>query len=225
MRNITVGIDIGTYQVKVVVAEIVKVDDKRIPRIIGTGFAESKGLRYGYIINSKDVTQSIRTAVSLAEKSSGTKISKAFVAIGGIGLQAVTNTASVMTSRADLEITDLDIEKVSEICEQELPIPVIQNRRVIQNIPLSYKIDGKTILAKTPLGMKGNRLEIRMLFVTCLEPHLNDLMEAVEEAGIDVIDVMSSPIAASFVTLTKSQKVAGCVLANGTRILARCRAA
>lgn len=214
MRNITVGIDIGTYQVKVVVAELIKEDEKKIPRIIGTGFSESKGLRHGYIINNADVTESIRTAVALAEKSSGVKIHKAFVAIGGIGLQAVTSTMSIMTSRADLEITELDINKVSELCEQELPIPVIQNRRVLHSIPLSYKIDGKTVLAKTPLGLKSTRLEAKMLFVTCFESHLNDLMQSVEEAGIQVIDVMASPIAASFVTLTKSQMIAGCVLAN-----------
>jgi cell division protein FtsA len=53
-----------------------------------------------------------------------------------------------------------------------------------------------------------------LLFITCLEAHLNDLLEAVDQAGIEVIDVMASPIAASFVTLTKAQKIAGCVLAN-----------
>ncbi len=214
MRNITVGIDIGTYQVKVVVAELVKENEKLSPRIIGTGFAESKGLRHGYIINSKDVTGSIKTAVELAEKASGVRIRKAFVAIGGIGLQSVTSTASVMVSRADLEITDLDISKAAQLCEEDLPTALIQNRRVLHSIPLSYKIDGKAVYAKTPLGMKAGRLEIRMLFITCLEPHLNDLMQAVEEAGIEIIDVMASPIAASFVTLTKSQKIAGCVLAN-----------
>ena len=214
MRNITVGIDIGTYQVKVVVAELIKEDEKKLPRIIGTGLAESKGLRHGYIINNADVTESIRTAVALAEKASGVKIHKAFVAIGGIGLQAVTGSSSVITSRADLEVTDLDITKVSDLCEQELPIPLIQNRRILHSIPLSYRIDGKAVLAKSPVGMKSTRLETKMLFVTCLESHLSDIMQSVEEAGIEVIDVMASPIAASFVTLSKSQKIAGCVLAN-----------
>jgi len=39
-------------------------------------------------------------------------------------------------------------------------------------------------------------------------------VESVEEAGVEVVDVVASPIAASFVTLSKSQKIAGCVLAN-----------
>lgn len=214
LKNITVGIDIGTYQVKVVVSELVKEDGKQFTRIIGTGLTESKGLRHGYIVNTKEVTESVQAAVQIAEKTSGVKIRRAFVAIGGIGLSGVTSSASIIVSRADLEITELDIDKVQELCEQEVPVSLIQNRRIIQNIPLSYKIDGRLVLAKTPLGMKGSKLEVKMLFITSLEPHVNDLMEAVEEAGIEVIDVIPSPVAASFVTLTKQQKMVGCVLAN-----------
>lgn len=214
-RNITVGIDIGTYQVKVVVAELVR-DDNNKPstQIIGTGISESKGLRHGYIIHGSDVTRSIQIAVAMAEKASGIKIRKAFIAVGGIGLSGVTSVGSTIISRADLEVSDLDIQKVNEICEKDLPQAVTQNRRILHSIPMSYKIDGKTVLAKSPLGMKGSRLEIKMLFVTCLESHLEDLMTAVEDAGIEVIDVMASPIAASFAILSKSQKIAGAILAN-----------
>ncbi len=215
-KNITVGIDIGTYQVKVVVAEMLKneKDGRKFPQILGTGFAESKGLRHGYIINGTDVTQSIQTAVAIAEKASGIKINKAFIAVGGIGLSGVTSSASTIISRADLEITELDTAKVMQMCEEDLPITVIQNRKILHSIPMSYKIDGKSVIAKTPIGMNGTKLEVKMLFVTCLEPHLDDLLQAVEEARIDVIDVSASPIAASFVTLSKTQKMAGCVLAN-----------
>ncbi len=214
MRNITVGIDIGTYQVKVVVAELVKENNKNTTKILGTGITESKGLRHGYIINSSDVTQSIQTAVRQAEKTSGVKINRAYVAVGGIGLSGITSSSSTMIGRADLQITELDIEKLNEICEENISPNLVQNHRILHSIPLSYKIDGKPVLAKTPLDMKGTKLEVKMLFITCLEAHLNDLLEAIDQAGIEVIDVMASPIAASFVTLTKAQKIAGCVLAN-----------
>ena len=214
MRNITVGIDVGTYQVKIVVAELVTEGEKKNPRIIGTGFAESKGLRHGYIVSSNEVTDSVRTALQQAEKSSGIKIHKAYLAVGGIGLTSINNSASVMTSRADMEISDLDIAKASQLCEDEIPTPLIQNRRVLHSIPLSYKVDGKLIMSKSPIGMKGTKLEIKMLFITALESHLSDILEAVENAGVEVIDCMASPLAGSFVTLTKSQKIAGCVLAN-----------
>jgi len=214
LRNTTVGIDIGTYQIKVVVSELVNLNGKGTTKIIGTGVAESKGMRHGYIVNGKDVTASIGAAVRMAEKNSGIKIHKAYVAIGGIGLSSAISTGNTIVSRADLQITDLDIEKATSNCEENIPTNLIQNQKILHSIPLSYKIDGKSILTKSPLDMKGTKLEVKMLFVTCLEPHLNDLLEAVDDTGIDIVDVMASPIAASFVTLSKTQKMAGCVLAN-----------
>ncbi|MEK7669113.1 MAG: cell division protein FtsA [Patescibacteria group bacterium] len=209
--HITAGIDIGTYEVRVVVAEQ---DEKNsLPTVLGTGRAESKGLRHGYIINTADVTRSVILAVAQAQKSSGIKIKKAFISIGGVGLSGVNSQGSTIISRADQEITNADTEQAVLVAEESIPVALIQNRKIIYSIPISWKVDGKPVLGRV-LGMKGVKLETKALFVSCIESHLDDLIEAVEEAGIEVIDVVASPIAASFVTLTKSQKIAGCVLAN-----------
>ncbi len=214
-RSIITGIDIGTHHVKVVITDG---DGKRTeknnqPKILAVGIAESRGLRHGYILNIADVVSSIRQAVSQAEKKADVKVRKAFISIGGIGLGGVSSTSSVIISRADSEITALDIKKVQEQCEKDIPAAASLNKKIIHSIPVQYKVDGKVVLGK-PEGMRGNKFEIKTLYITCLEHHLNDIIEAVEEAGISVQDVMASPIAASLVTLTKSQKVAGCVLAN-----------
>ncbi|MBI2617953.1 cell division protein FtsA [Candidatus Kaiserbacteria bacterium] len=211
-RNITTGIDIGTYQVKIVVSERGKDKDRQFPRIIGTGFAESKGLRHGYIINSGDIIKSIRHAVEQAEKSSQTRIKRAYLSIGGVGLEEIRSKGEVIITRADGSVTDLDLKKAFDNSEEKIASR-IANRKVIHLIPLKFKIDGGTVLGR-PIGMHGSRLEVETLFITCLEQHLNDLIQAVEEAGIEVDDVMASPIAASLVTLSKTQKMAGCVLAN-----------
>ena len=211
-RNTTVGIDVGTYQIKIAVAELGKNEDYA-PRIIGTGLAESKGLRHGYIINSEDITKGILSASRQAEKASGIAIKKAFISVGGIGLSGTTVSGNIVISRADSEISGLEIAKVQEACEKEVPASFLLNRKIIHAVPLSYKLDGKTVLGN-PIGLKGIKLEAKMLIISCLERHLSDLIEAIEEAGIEVIDVMASPLAASLVTLSKTQKIAGCVLAN-----------
>ena len=212
-RHITAGIDIGTYQVKVVISEHIRGKDKQFPKIIGTGYAESKGLRHGYIINSEDVIRGIRSAVAQAEKTAQIKIKKAFISIGGVGLDEIYSKSEVIISRADLEITELDVKNILNKSEEHIASK-ITNRKILHGIPLKFKIDGQVVLGNHPIGLKGSKLEIETLFVTCFEQHLNDLIQAVEETGIEVDDVMASPIAASLVTLTKAQKIAGCVLAN-----------
>ncbi|MDO8664487.1 MAG: cell division protein FtsA, partial [Candidatus Liptonbacteria bacterium] len=106
-KNTSVGIDIGSYQIKVVVSEAVREKEKTSPKIIGVGYAESRGLRHGYILNQEEVAGSLRSAIAQAEKASGVKIRKAFVSIGGVGLSGVTSNGNIIISRADYEITDL----------------------------------------------------------------------------------------------------------------------
>jgi cell division protein FtsA len=212
-RSIITGIDIGTYCVKVIIADANEKTEKGLPKILGSGMTESRGLRHGYVTNVRDVTESVRRAVAIAEEKSGVKVKQAFVGVGGIGLSSTVVHSSLITSRADAEIADLDLKKIEAQSEQDIPRTAIANRRVIYNIPLEYKIDGIPTLG-SPVGLAGNKLELKSLFITCLDHHVAELIQAVNEAGIKVEDVIASPIAAGFVVLTKAQKIAGCVLAN-----------
>ncbi len=213
-RRIATGIDIGTYQIKVVVVE--ELVDKRTRarqvRIIGTGLAESKGLRHGYIVDKDEVTACILRAKKQAEATARFPIRSAFLAIGGISLDEARATGSTIISRADQEITALDLEKAGEAAH-EAAKPGFVNRHVLHSIPLEYRVDGAKTLG-SPLGMKGVRLEVDYLFVTCLAQHEDALVKAVEDADIEVIDQMASPLAGSYVLLEGDQKMKGCVLAN-----------
>ena len=212
-ERIVVGIDVGTYQVKVVVVRYPKRgEQKSQPQIIGTGFAESRGLRNGYIINESDVVRSVRNAVAQAEKAANVTIKHAYISMGGIGLDEIHSRGEVITSRADSEITQMDIEKAMQDSEERI-VDQIPNRKVLHAIPLAFTVDGDRVLGR-PHSMKGTKLEVDSLFVTSFEQHLNDLIAAIESVGIIVDDVMASPLAGSLVMLSKAQKRAGCILAN-----------
>jgi cell division protein FtsA len=212
-RKTAAGIDLGTSSVRVVVGENVEDKGKTFPAVVGTGYAPARGLRHGYIVNGEEAVESIRTALREAERACGTKIRKVFLGVGGVGLEAVVGHGSMIISRGDSEVADVDLKKVHAECEHSLPAAATANRKIIHSIPLEYRIDGRQVLGR-PAGMKGMKLEARTLFVTCISQHLEDLIRAVEEAGAEVEDVMASPLAASLSSLTKTQKVAGCVLAN-----------
>jgi len=211
-QRTAVGIDIGTYQVRVVVAREAEGKNPASPKIIGTGYAESKGLRHGYITNIGDVGRAVQSAASQAEETSGIKIRSAFLAVGGIGLDEVRSRGETVVARGDGEVTILDIERALAHAE-EIVKGRLMNRRILHTIPVSYSIDGSDVLGR-PQGMKGSKLAVDTLFITCLEQHVNDLIEAVESADISVGDVMASPLAGSIVTVTNAEKRAGCVLAN-----------
>lgn len=180
--------------------------------IIGTGLAQSAGMHHGYVVDVEDVAASVRAAKHQAEQIAHVPIKKGFVAIGGVSLDEVRASGTTIISRADQEITDLDVAKTRESA-REAAAPNFLNRRVLHEIPLEYRVDGAKCLGE-PYGLKGTRLEVDYLFITCLESHENLLTHAIEAADIEVIDRMASPLAGSYVTLSKDQKMKGCVLAN-----------
>lgn len=213
MANHVTGIDIGSYHVKVVIAE--RASDPRLPpRILGTGYAESRGLRQGYIVSIPEVSRSIAAAVAQASKAARVKVKRVYLGVGGIGIEEAFSRGETVVERGDSIITARDLPRAEKASFDALPPAARQNRIVLHPIPLRYTVDGAKVLGKTPVGMKGQRISVETLFITCLERHIVDLKAAVEEAGFEVEDVVASPLAASFVALTKMQKRVGCVLAN-----------
>ncbi len=205
-NNINVGIDIGTCTTKVVVTGFNK--ENNSPMLLATGSAETNGMRLGYINNIDLVATSIKKAVAQAESTLGFKIRKAYVSIGGISLGSTIGTGSIIISKADQEITTLDINKVLATSEENLEIV---NKKIIHSIPVSYKLDGKELYGR-PDGMHGIKLEVRTLFITCLKQNLEDLITALALANIEAIDVIASPVALSNIILNTKQKTAGCAL-------------
>lgn len=212
-RHIVAGIDIGTSTVKVIVAEGLLEHGRFTPKIIGTGSSDSKGVTRGYITNVTEAAKSVESAVLRAEKTAGMKVKRAYVSFGGLGLASVSANGSVAISRADLEITERDLALALEAAEVVIPASASINRKIINTVPVEYKMDGKAVWGQA-LGLKAGKLEAKALFITCLEHHLADLISTVEATGIEVIDVVASPVAASFVTLSKKQKRVGSVLVD-----------
>src|SRR3989338_3804368 len=211
-RRIATGIDIGTHQTKVVVVEEFDTPEGPSIRIIGTGLSDTQGIRHGYVVDIADATQSILAAKRQAEIAARVPIRAGFLAIGGVSLDKTRGSGETVISRADSEITELDIDKVRDAARRAAE-PNFLNRKVLHEIPIEFRIDGAKVIGN-PLGMKGTRLEGEFLFITCLAQHAYMLTSAVEAADIEVIDRMASPLAGSYVTLTKDQKIKGCVLAN-----------
>lgn len=208
IKRIATGIDVGTHATRVVVVEHARGES---PRIIGTGVSESRGLRHGYIVNKMDAMRSIGIAIAHAEKMAGFKIKNALLSVGGISLESALGHGTATVSRASGEVGEIDIRNAESAAEKSLTHTT--NKRVIFRTPLRYKLDGKEVLGN-PHGMNGSKLEVKMLFVTCLEQHLSDIVRTIEELGVEVDEVVPSPIAAGQIALNKKQCSAGCALVN-----------
>lgn len=180
------------------------------PKIIGAGEAPGLGIRHGYIFDFNAAVNSVKNALLVAEKSSGIKIKRAFVSVNGTSLKSENSAGEAIISKANGEVTSLDINRAVQDCEDNLRL---NNKKVIQVYPISFKLDGKDVVGRLE-GMRGTKLEAKALFVTYSVQHLEDLLGIVAKAGVETIDIIASPITLSNIILSEKQKIVGVALVD-----------
>ena len=206
-RSFIVGVDLGSSVTKTVVLSARGGEGAEVLSAVSV---PSRGIRHGYVVNISAAADSIKRSVALAEKEAGIQIKRAYFSIGGISLSSETTIGGAIISKSDGEVTAFDIKTAIASAEETL---ALKNKRIIFSTATGWKIDGKEIHGK-PDGMHGVKLEVKMFYVTCLSQHLDDLVSASAEAGIEVLDIIPSPIAASNIALSERQRAVGVILVN-----------
>ena len=198
-RKRTVGLDLGTSRVAVVIAES---DDPGAPlNIIGVGEAPSDGLRKGVVINLEKTIASIQAAAVAAERMAGQRIESVVVSLAGGHLTSQNSTGVVAVARPDHEIGEEDVHRVVEASRA---ISVASDRQVIHVIPRAYTVDGQDGV-RDAVGMTGHRLEVETNIITGAQTAVQNVIKCVHGAGFDIEDVVCTGLAAGEGVLTPQE--------------------
>ena len=162
------------------------------------------GLRKGEVYDPEKVREAIIDLKSQLTRK-GIKIKKVIVNIGGPHLFGVESKGLVSVSRADQRISQEDIQRVLQAA-QAVNLP--SNKEILDIFPKEFIIDGEGEI-KNPLGLKGIRLEAKVLLICVFSPVLENLERAVLESGFEIEEVIPSPLASSRAVLTSEQKELG----------------
>lgn len=202
-----VGLDVGTSKVRCVIGE--PAADGRMD-IIGVGETDSKGLRRGIVTATEMVAESIRRAVSEAERVAGVEVDSAVVNLSGEHFRGENKNGVVAVAGAGREISDEDIERAIESASA-MPLP--PGWEIVTRLPKEFIVDGQDGITE-PVGMTGARLESLVHIVTGPSAGSQNLGKAVQRAGLDVDRMMLEPLAAAESTLTDDDKEYGCAIVN-----------
>lgn len=202
-EQIICGLDIGTTKTRVVVLQKRKGDEK--PSVIGVSELHSSGIKRGEVKDVNEVSDLIHKVVDEAERTSGQSIESVFVNLSGPHITAISSKGVVAVSRADQEISKEDKQRVLRTTEA---ISIPTNRKIVHVIPKEFIIDGEGGI-KDPLGMNGVRLEVSALVVDASVSAMGNLTKAVDGSGIDLDEMIVSPLASAMSVLSKRQKELG----------------
>lgn len=181
------GLDIGTSSIKVLVAELV---DGEV-NVIGVSNAKSKGVKDGIIVDIEAAAAAIKSAISQAEEKAGISIKSVNVGLPANLLQVEPTQGMIPVTSDTKEITEQDVENV---VKSALTKSMTPDREVITFVPEEFVVDGFQGI-RDPRGMMGVRLEMRGLLYTGPRTILHNLRKTVERVGVQVDNVIISPLA------------------------------
>lgn len=207
-HQLTIGIDIGTSMTRVVAC--LEDGSNALPKIAASSSVETRGMRHGYITSREEVSLSLKRAVQEVEKEIGTRIKTAAIAIGGVGITSEYAIGMSIATRADGIISKFDIDKAIQDAESRVDL---KNKTILHAFPVIFKVDGQELPTR-PEGMAGVKLEVKVLFVTCFQQHLDDLLAVAHDSGIRITGFTATPIAAQKLLLTDLQRNFGCTLVD-----------
>lgn len=195
------GLDIGTSSVKVLVAEYTENE----MNVIGVSSVKSAGVKDGIIVNIEVAAGAIKKALEQAEEKSGIRIDRVNVGLPANLLQIEPTQGMIPVTTDSQEITDLDVENV---VKSALTKSMTPEREVISFIPEEFVVDGFQGI-KDPRGMMGIRLEMRGVLYTGPRTILHNLRKTVERAGVQVENIVISPLALTRSVLNEGEREFG----------------
>jgi len=204
-----VALDIGSTKTCALVGEM---EDDGGVKFAALGAAESKGWRKGQIVNLDLAVSSIRRAVEEAETIVGVPVESAVIGVAGKHVRGVNSRGGITVGAKPRDIQRDDVRRAIEAARA---VTLPEDREVLHVLPQEFFLDGQDNI-RDAIGMVGQRLEANVHIVTASGTATQNIVTAVNRAGVRVDDTVLEPFASAEACLTQDERELGaCVLDVG----------
>ena len=173
-------------------------------------YAEEKTagcVKRGVVYNIEKTYQSINTIISKLEAVLKTKITRAYVGLGGQSVRSY----KCMIRRNLLTQSYITNEAIDAIRQESYEIP-FNDYEVLENYPQEYVVDSSVIA--DPVGVMGTNIEGEFLDVIAKNNLRANIDTVFANAGVDIVEGLISPLQLANNVLTDAEKRSGCALVD-----------
>lgn len=202
-----VAIEIGSSKVRGIVGK--KNSDESIQVMAYASELSNTFIKKGVVFNIDKTAQALTTVINKLEGflDTGVIISKVYVGFGGKSLRTERNSIS-RTYGEEIKISQEEQESINE----ENLRTVYKDKVILDAIPQNYKL-GSNIVTE-PVGIPTKMIEGRFLNLIANELLKKNLLEAFEQAKIEIADLFITPLTLAENVLSDTDKRSGCVLVD-----------
>jgi cell division protein FtsA len=204
-----VALDIGSTKTCALIGEQ---DDDGSLKFAAFGAAESKGWRKGQIVNLDLAVSSIRRAVEEAETITGVPVESAMIGVAGAHVRGVNSRGGMTVASRPRDVQPDDVRRAIEAARG---VTLPEDREILHVLPQEFSLDAHDNI-RDAIGMVGQRLEANVHIVTASGSATQNIVTAVNRAGVRVDDTVLEPLASAESCLTQDERELGsCLLDIG----------
>ncbi|MBE6150912.1 MAG: cell division protein FtsA [Firmicutes bacterium] len=207
MRKIYTGIDIGSDNIKIVVAEV----DKNNFYVLASTSIKSKGIKRGLVVNREEAAKSLEEAITDIENQIGVRIDKAIITVPSHGrkLQIVSGNIKL---KENTRISGKDINKV---LEDAVYGNVDEEDELVTVVPIVFNVDKKDNLFD-PKGEEGKELGVKAVIGVAPKRYLYPFMTVFNDCNIEIVDIVFGSIGDYHINANKdTDKTLGAIINIG----------
>jgi cell division protein FtsA len=197
---LAVGLDIGGNRIR---CAICIVEEAEL-RFVGYGEAPSRGWSKGRIADQNAISESIRLAVSEAERLAQVSVEGVVAGIGGSSIEGANSRGVYEFGRPrEVEPSDLvyAVERATRVRMEE-------NRILLQVFPQDFTVDGRAGY-RNPNGVRCSRLEANVHLIMAAAQEHQFLLSALHQAHLAVEETVFEGMAASYAAVLPDDRSRG----------------
>ena len=171
-------------------------------------YAEEKTagcVKRGVVYNIEKTYQSVNTIIAKLEAVLKTKITRAYVGLGGQSMRSY----KCIIKRNLLTQSYITNEAIDAIRQESYEIP-FNDYEVLENFPQEYVVDSSVIA--DPVGVMGTNIEGEFLDVIAKTNLRTNIDTVFANVGVDIAEGLISPLQLANNVLTDAEKRSGCAL-------------
>ncbi len=201
-ERVICGLDVGTEKICCVVARSASDD---CIEVIGSGYAQSAGMRKGIVVDLEEAAAAIRKAAQEAEHKSSFSVDWVTVGVSGNHIQGVNCHGAISIEGKHHEVSMDDVTQVIQAA-QTAPLP--PSREVLHVLTQEFFLDSRGEI-RNPVGLTGQRLDVDVHVVTCDSALMQNLINAVNKAQMRVKKVVLPQLASAQAVLMQEEREMG----------------
>ena len=167
----------------------------------------SNTIRKGIIDNIDKTTQALNRVVAKLGDKLNVKVNSVYIGLGGQSLRSVHNRVLMQFDGLEL-LSHKTIDKMHDTNSGV----VYPNAEIKEVVPQEFTIGSRSVV--DPVGMQAEMLEANFINIIARNTLEENIRKCVRGAGLEVQEVLVSPLCLANALLTANEKRSGCALVD-----------